>query len=75
MDYPLCFVDLGNHAPGDINVDLVEMLLDLKENAKLRRKVDKEGVFAYISIKDSHRNISLHIETSIVSFSTTWMAE
>ena len=32
------------------------MLLDMKENVKLRR-VDKEGVFTYISTKYSHTNI------------------
>ena len=32
------------------------MLLNMKENVKLRR-VDKEGVYTYISIKDSHTNI------------------
>ena len=32
------------------------MLLNMKENVMLRR-VDKEGVFIYISIKDSHTNI------------------
>ena len=49
------------------------MLLDLKENVKLRR-IDK-GFFAYISIKDSHRNILKHVEVSIISFSTTLMVE
>ena len=42
------------------------MLLDLKENVKLRRRVDKEGVFAYMSIKDSHPNIFRHVEASII---------
>ena len=32
MDYPLCFVDLESNEPGDENVELVEMSLDLKEN-------------------------------------------
>ena len=51
------------------------MLLDLKENMKLRRRVDKEGVFADILIKDSHRHIFRHVEASIVSFYTRWMVE
>ena len=51
------------------------MLLDLKENVKQRRRVDKEGVFADISIKDSHPNIFRHGEGSIISFPTTWMVE
>ena len=51
------------------------MLLDMKENMKLRRRVDKEGVFADISIKDSHQGISKHVEASIISFPTTWMVK
>ena len=46
------------------------MLLDVKENVKLRRRVDKEGVFADISIKDSNQHISKHIKASIISFPT-----
>ena len=75
MDYPLWFVELLNYEPGDENVELVEMLLDLKENVNQRRRVDKEGVFAYISIKDSQPNISKNVEASIISFPTTWMGE
>lgn len=66
---------IENYEPGDENVELAEMLLDLRENAKMRRSVDKEGVFAYISIKDSHPNIFQHVEASIISFPTTWMVE
>ena len=54
MVYPLWFVHLENYEPGDENVELVGMLLDMKENVKQRRRVDIEGVFADISIKDSH---------------------
>ena len=53
MDYELWFVDLENYEPGDENVELVEMLLDLKDNVKLRKRVDKEHVFAYLLIRDS----------------------
>ena len=49
------------------------MLLDLKENVKLIRRVDKEDILAYISIKDS--NISKHVGANIISFPTTWMVE
>ena len=66
MDYPLWFADLENYEP-DEKVELVEMLLDLKENVKEGRRVDNEDVFAYVSIKDSHPNIFKHVETSIVS--------
>ena len=31
MDYPLWFVDLENYEPGNVNIELVEMLLDMKE--------------------------------------------
>eukprot|EP00106_Octopus_bimaculoides_P009738 XP_014777180.1 PREDICTED: uncharacterized protein LOC106874090 [Octopus bimaculoides] len=74
MDYPLWFVDLENYEPGDENSELAEML-DLKENMKLRRRVEKEGVVAFISMKESHPNIFRHVEASIISFPTTWMVE
>ena len=59
IDYPLWFVDLENYEPVNENVELVDMLLDLKDNVELRRAY-KESVFAYISIKDSHQDI-LHM--------------
>ena len=75
MDYPLRFVYLENYEQEDENVELVEMLLDLKENVKLRRRVDKEGVFTYISTKDSYPKYFLTCRASIISFPTTWMVE
>ena len=58
MDYPLWFVDLENYEPGDESTELAKPLLglkrDLKEDVKLRGRVNKEGVFAYILIKDLH---------------------
>ena len=51
------------------------MLLDLKENVKLRRRVYKEGVFALMSIKDSRPNNIKHVEASIIFFHDTWMVE
>ena len=70
MDYPLWFVDLENYEPGDENIELVELLLDVKENMKLRRRVDKEGVFTYISIK---RMLNREEElTKKVSLPTYW---
>ena len=50
------------------------MLLDMKENVKLRR-VDKEGDFAYMTTKVSHPHILKHVEASIISMPTTWMVE
>ena len=61
MDYPLWFVDLENYEPGDESVEMIGMFLDLKVNVKLRRRVDKDGVLVYISINDSHPNISKHV--------------
>lgn len=68
------FFYIENYEPGDENLELAEMLLDLKENTKMRRRVDK-GIFAYILIKDAHSNIFQHVEASIISFPTTWMVE
>ena len=56
MDYPLWFAELENYEPEDGHVVMAEMLLDLKENVFLERKVNKENVF-YISIKSSHTYI------------------
>ena len=36
---------------------MAETQLDLKEDVKLRERVNKEGAFAYILIKDSHPNV------------------
>ena len=68
MDYPLWFVDLENYEPGDESTELAETLLDLKEDVKLRGRVNKEGVFAYISIKDLHPNVFQQVEASIIAF-------
>ena len=51
------------------------MWLDMKENVKLRRRVNKKCVFADISIKNSHTNISKHAEASTISSPITWMLE
>ena len=75
MDYPLWFVDLENYEPGDESTELVETLLDLKEDVKLRGRVNKEGVFAYISIKGLHPNVFQQVEASIIAFPTNWMVE
>ena len=75
MDYPLWFVDLENYEPGDESTELAETLLDLKEDVKLRGRDNKEGVFAYILIKDLHPNVFRQVEASIIAFPTTWMVE
>ena len=75
MDYPLWFVDLENYESGDERTELAETLLDLKENVKLRGRVNKEGVFAYILIKDLHPNVFRQVEASIIAFPTTWVVE
>ena len=75
MNYPLWFVDLENYESGDESNELAETLLDLKEDVKLRGRVNKEGVFAYILIKDSHPNVFRQVEASIIAFPTAWMVE
>ena len=52
MNYPLWFVELENYEPGDESIESAETLLDLKEDVKLRGRVNKEGVFALILIKN-----------------------
>ena len=42
---------------------------------KLRGRVNKEGVFAYILIKDLHPNVFRQVEASIIAFPTPWMVE
>ena len=51
MDYQLWFVKLENYEPGDKSTESAKTLLDLKEDVKLRGRVNKEGVFVYILIK------------------------
>ena len=71
MDYPLWFVHLKNYEPGDESTELAKTLVDLKENVKLRVRVNKEGVFAYILIKDLHPNVFRQVEANIIAFPTT----
>ena len=75
MDYPLWFVELENYEPGDESTESAETLLNLKEDVKLRGSVNKEGVFAFILIKDLHQNVFRQVEASIIRFPTTWMVE
>ena len=56
MDYPLCFVDLENYEPKYEISKMAETLLNSKEDVKLRPRVNKERVFPYSLIKDSHPN-------------------
>ena len=75
IDYPLWFVELEYYEPVDENVVIVEMLMNMKENVKLGRRVDKEGGFAHMSIKDSHPNIFTHVAARIISFPSKWMVK
>ena len=75
MDYPLWFVDLKNYDPKDESTKFAKTLLDSKEDVKLRERVNKEGVFAYILIKDLHSNVFRQVEASIIALPTTWMVE
>ena len=70
MDYPLWFVDLESYGPRDKISKMAETLLGLKENVKLRARVIKEGIYAYILIKNSHPNVFQELETSIIVFPT-----
>ena len=73
MDYPLWFVELENFEPGDESTESAETLLDLKEDMKPSGRVNKEGVFAYILIKDLYPNVFRQAEASIIAFPTPWM--
>ena len=75
MDYPIWFVDRENYEQGDEIFKIAETLLDLKEDVKLRAKVNKEGVFAYILIKDSYPNVFQQLEASIIILPTRWMVK
>ena len=75
MDYPLWFVHPKNYEPGNESTELAKTLVDLKENVKLRVRVNKEGVFAYILIKDLRPNVFRQVEANIIAFPTTWMVE
>ena len=68
-------MDLENYEPGDESTELAETLLDLKEDVKLKEKVKRKGVFAYILIKNSHPNMFQQVEASIITFLSTWMVE
>ena len=70
MDYSLSFADLENYEPGDEISKMAKTLLDLKENVKLRARVNKKGLFAYILIKDSHPNVFQQLEARIIVFPT-----
>ena len=75
MDYPLWFAELEKYEPGDESTESAETLLGLKEDVEQRGRVNKEGVFAYILIKDLNRNVFRQVEASIIAFPTAWMVE
>ena len=69
MDQPPWFIDLANFEPDDgINPELAENLLDLKEDSKLVRRVEKEGVFGYIEVMESNPIVFKSVESSIMHF-------
>ena len=76
MDQPPWFIDLANFEPDDgINPELAENLLDLKEDSKLVRSVEKEGVFGYIEVMESNPIVFKSVESSIIALPTTWLVE
>ena len=74
MYYRFWWFKLEYYEPEEEDVEMADMLWDLKKNVKVR-KVDVEGIFAYTSMKDSHPSIIQHIEANIIYFPTTWMVE
>ena len=52
---------------------MTKTLLDLKNDVKLRARVNKERVFAYIMMKNLHPNIFQLSEANIIVFPTRWM--
>ena len=74
--FPLCFQDLTNFEPeDDMEHELGGELLDLKENSKLTKKCSKWRRFGYIEIRSWNPNIYELVESSIISFPTTWLEE
>ena len=69
MDYPLRFVDLKCYKPGDEISKMAETRLNLKEDVKLKARINKEGAFAYILIKDLHLTFQ-QLEESIIVLPT-----
>ena len=66
--YPLWFQDLANFEPEDtMEPEVVQELLDLKQNSKLSRRVQDEGVFGYIEIKSTNPQIYDLVEYIILS--------
>ena len=54
---------------------MADTLLDLKEDGKLRARINKEEVFAYILIKDLHSNVFKQLKATTVVLRTRWMME
>ena len=76
MDYcPLWFADPKNYEAGDEIFAMAETLLDLKEDVKLKARVNKEGAFLYILVKDSHPSVFPQLKASVIVFPTRWMVK
>ena len=75
MDYPLWFVDLENYEPGDESIELAETLLDLKEDVKLRGRVNKErGICIHFDKRFAPKCFSTS-GSKHHCLLTTWMVE
>jgi hypothetical protein len=73
--YLLWFQDLANFEPEEnMEPEVVQELLELKENTKLSRRIQNDGVFGYIEIKFTNPQIYDLIEPSIISFPTNNLA-
>ena len=54
---------------------MAKMLLDLKEDVKLRARAIKKELFAYILKNNLHTYVFQQLEASIIVFPTRWMVE
>ncbi len=78
IKYPLWYSDLDKYDYFEDSItkpDIIESLLDLKENKKLLNSVNKEGINGYLNIIDTHSGVFAIFDPFIISFPTTWLVE
>ncbi|OAF68379.1 hypothetical protein A3Q56_03884 [Intoshia linei] len=69
---PFHFINLFINRSSKIKI---EKLLDLKENLKLVRRIEKEGVFGFSGIQELNPIVFDNVQPSIIAFPTTWLVE
>ncbi|OAF64401.1 hypothetical protein A3Q56_07910 [Intoshia linei] len=47
--------------------------ISLKEDLKLVRRIEKEGVFGFMRIQESNLIMFDNVQPSIIAFPTTWL--